>query len=117
MTVLSGETMCCRVMMKSFVIQNAACSERQALFELLLAKVDPGGIVQTGNHESPVIDAHPLNRRLVFVPRMVVRHAVGIDGRALEERRVIGTGDVRPDKFIKQDHADTESLNLGYGGF
>jgi len=45
---------------------------------------------------------------------MIIRHAVRIDGGAFEKRGKIGTGDIRPNKFVEQDDADAERLNLGY---
>src|SRR5271165_2275623 len=101
MTMLPGETMCRCVMMKSLIVKDAARSKGKALFEFTLAKADPGGVVQTSNHKSPVINTHPLNRSLIFVSRMIIRDPIWIDSRASEKRRIVGTRDIGPDEFVK----------------
>src|ERR1700726_2694930 len=111
------KTMRRRVVMERFIVKHATSTQGQALFKLSLAKSAPLRIMQASHHKSSVIDAHPLHRRLIFIARMVVRHPIGIDGCALEERRIISPGNIGPNEFIKEDHPHTERLNLGDGRY
>ena len=117
MAVRFRKAMGSRIVMKRFVVQDAAGAQGKTFLELPLTKADPGRIMQASDHESPIVDTHPLDRSLILVSRMIIRHAIRIDGRAIEKRGKIGTGDIRPDKFIEQDDADAERLNLGYRRF
>src|ERR1700730_16718485 len=112
-TVICGETMGRRVVMKGLIVKDAARPQRKTFLKFPLAEIVPRWLMQTGNHESSVVNAHPLNRSLIFVSRMIVRHPVWIDCGAFEKRRIVGTCDVCPNVFIKQDHTDAKRLDLG----
>src|SRR3981081_4740843 len=117
MAVTYGETVGRCIVVKSFIVKNAARSKRKTFLKLLLAKTDPPRVMQTSNHESAVINAHPLDWSLIFVSRMVIRHSVGIDRCTFEQGRIVGTRDVCPDEFIKENDAHSQCFNLGYSRF
>src|SRR6516165_9966787 len=70
-------------------------------------------MMQASDHESPVIDTHPLHRGLILVSRMIVRYAVRIERCTIKERRIVRACDIGPNEFIEQDYPHAERFNLG----